>query len=147
MAPATKSVGSYLAELPPEKRKIVSAVRDTIRKNLPAGYEEVVQGKLIAYTVPLALCPDTYNGHPLWYAALAAQKNYFTVHLMTAYGNKTELAHLQEGFKKAGKKLDMGKACIRFKKLEDLPLEVIGESIGRVPLENYVRMYQSGRRK
>ena len=89
MPPATRSVSNYLAELPPEKRKVVSAVRDTIRKNLPAGYEEVVQGKLIAYIVPLARCPDTYNGQPLWYAALAAQKNYFTVHLMTVYGSKT----------------------------------------------------------
>jgi len=78
---------------------------------------------------------------------LAAQKNYFTVHLMSAYADKTALAHLQEGFKKAGKKLDMGKACIRFRKLEDLPLAVIGESIGRVPLDNYVRFCQSARKK
>ena len=147
MPSAARSVDDYLAELAPEKRTVISAVRDTIRENLPKGYEEVVQGKIIGYVVPFSRLPNTYNGHPLWYAALAAQKNYFTVHLMTAYGDKRELAFLQEGFRNAGKKLDMGKACIRFKKLEDLPLDVIGDSIARVPMENYARHYESVKRK
>ena len=147
MSPAAKSVSDFIAELPPEKREVISAVRDRIRKNLPKGYEEVLQGKIIGYVVPFSRLPKTYNGHPLWYAALAAQKNYFTVHLMTAYGEERELKFLQEGFKKAGKKLDMGKACIRFKKLEDLPLDVIGDSIARVPMENYARHYESQNRK
>src|SRR4051794_40588300 len=93
-----KSVSDLLAELSPEKRKVISAVREVIRKNLPKGYEEVVQGKIIGYVVPFSRLPKTYNGHPLWYAALAAQKNYFTVHLMTAYGDERELKFLQEGF-------------------------------------------------
>src|SRR5437660_11782097 len=104
MPPATRSVASFLSELPAEKRKVISAVRDTITQNLPAGYEEVVQGKLIAYVVPLSVTGKTYNGQPLWYIALASQKNYFTLHLMSAYGNKTSLEQLQAGFKKAGKK-------------------------------------------
>jgi hypothetical protein len=142
-----KSVSDFLAELPLEKRSVISAVRDTIRRNLPKGYEEVVQGKIIGYVVPFSRLPNTYNGHPLWYAALAAQKNYFTVHLMAAYGDERELKFLQEGFKNAAKKLDMGKACIRFKKLEDLPLDVIGDSIARIPMENCARHYESVKRK
>lgn len=147
MAAADSSVTAYLDSLPPEKRTVIAAVRSAIVRKLPKGYEEVVQGNLIAYVVPLSRLPKTYNGHPLWYAALAAQKNYFTVHLMTSYGDAKELAFLQNGFRNAGKKLDMGKACIRFKKLEDIPLEVIGESIARVPMESYVARYESVKRK
>jgi hypothetical protein len=147
MPPATKSVSSFLSTLPAEKRKVLSAVRATIRKNLPKGYEEVLQGKLISYVVPLSLSGKTYNGHPLWYAALASQKNYFTLHLMTVYGDKRSLAHIQDGFKRAGKRLDMGKACIRFKKIEDLPLDVIGENIGRMPMNDWIKLCQSVNRR
>lgn len=147
MPAETKSVATFLAELPPEKRKVLSTVRATIKRYLPAGYQELVQGRLIAYVVPLSASGKTYNGHPLWYAALAVQKNYFTLHLMTAYGDKRSLAHIQDGFKKSGKKLDMGKACIRFKKLDDLPLDVIGENIGRMPMDNWIKLCRSVYRK
>lgn len=125
----------------------MAAVRNAIVRKLPKGYEEVVQGKLIAYVVPFSRLADTYNGHPLWYAAIAAQKNYFAVHLMTVYGDSNELEFVRAGFAKAGKKLDMGKACIRFKKIEDIPLDVISDSIGRVPVDRYVARYQASRRK
>jgi hypothetical protein len=147
MKATVTTVNSYLAGLPAEQRKVLSAVRDTIRKNLPSGYEEMMQGKIIAYVVPLSRFPKTYNGHPLWYVALAAQKNYYTVHMMAPYGSPKELAKIQAGFKKAGKKLDMGKACIRFKKLEDLPLDVIGESVAGLPAEEYIRRYIEVKRK
>ena len=147
MTAENASVAKYLEGLSAERRKVIAAVRAAIRKNLPKGYEEVVQGNLIAYVVPLSRLPKTYNGHPLWYAALAPQKNYFTVHLMTAYGDKGELAFIEDGFRKAGKKLDMGKACIRFKKIEDIPLDVIGASIARVPIDSYVARYESVQRK
>ena len=143
----TASVDDYLAGLPADDRKVLSTVRDTIRKNLPAGYEEILQGRFISYVIPLSRLPKTYNGQPIWYIALAIQKNYYTVHMMAAYGDAKELARIQNGFKKAGKKLDMGKACIRFKKLEDLPLEVIGESVASVPSEGYIRRYEASRRK
>ena len=136
------TVDSYLAGLSAEQRKVLSPVRDTIRKNLPKGYEEMMLGKFVAYVIPLSRLPKTYNGHPLMYAALAVQKNYYSLYLMVPYGSATELAKIQEGFKKAGKKLDMGKSCIHFKKVDDLPLDVIGESIARVPAEEYVRQYE-----
>src|SRR5947207_11155683 len=143
----TPSVDDYLAGLPADDRKVLSPVRDTIRKNLPAGYEEVLQGRFISYVIPLSRLGKTYNGQPLWYIALAIQKNYYTVHMMAAYGDAKELARIQQGFKQAGKKLDMGKACIRFKKLEDLPLDVIGECVAAVPAEGYIRRYEASSMK
>jgi len=147
MPASNTSVNGYLTSLPADQRKVVSVVRETIRKNLPPGYKEMMQGKFISYVIPLSRLPDTYNGHALMYAALAVQKNYYSVHLLAAYGSPKELGKIQEGFKKAGKKLDMGKACIRFKKLDDLPLDVIGESVARVPAEEYIRRYESVKRK
>jgi hypothetical protein len=142
-----KSVDDYVAGLPENQRAVLEPVRNTVRKNLPKGYEEILQGKYISYVIPLSRFPNTYNGQPLWYVALAAQKNYYTLYLMAPYGDKKELARLQEGFRKAGKKLDMGKSCIRFRKLEDLPLDVIGESVARIPAEDYIRRYESVKRK
>jgi len=141
------TVDDYLAGLPADDRKVLSTVRDTIRKNLPAGYEEILQGRFISYVIPLSRLPKTYNGQPLWYVSLAIQKNYYTVHMMAAYGDAKELARIKNGFEKAGKKLDMGKACIRFKKIEDLPLDVIGESVASVSAEGYIRRYESSRKK
>jgi hypothetical protein len=141
------SVDDYLAGLPPDDRRVMSAVRDTIRKNLPTGYEEILQGRFVSYVIPLSRFPKTHNKQPLWYIALAIQKNYYVVHMMAAYGDSKSLARIQDGFKKAGKKLDMGKACIRFKKLEDLPLDVIGESVASVPAEGYIRFYEASRKK
>ena len=107
----------------------------------------MMHGKYIAYVVPMSRLPKTYNGHELWYLALAAQKNYYTLYLMAPYGDATELAFIEDGFKRAGKKLDMGKSCIHFKKIEDLPLDVIGQSVARVQMEDYARRYESVKRK
>jgi len=142
-----KSVDSYLAGLPEGPRTVLSTVRDTVLKSLPKGYQEMLNGKYIAYVVPFSRLPKTYNGQALWYVALGAHKSYYTLYMMVPYGDATELARLEEGFRKAGKKLDMGKSCIHFKKLEDLPLDVIADSVARVAMEDYVRMYESVKRK
>ena len=97
--------------------------------------------------MPLKVYPDTYNGHPLCYAALAAHKNYSSLYLMSVYGSKTLLAELKAGFKKAGKKLDMGKSCIHFKRADDLDLDTIGTLIARVPLSKYVAIAKAARRR
>jgi uncharacterized protein YdhG (YjbR/CyaY superfamily) len=141
MTAKAAAVDNYLAALPAEQRKVLSAVRNTIRKNLPSGYEEVLQGRYISYVVPLSRFPKTYNGQPLWYVSMVVQKNYYALHMVALYGSPKELAKVQAGYKKAGKKLDMGKACIRFKKLEDLPLDVIGESVAGIPMEDYISRY------
>jgi hypothetical protein len=141
------TVDEYLGSLPENHRVVLEPVRETVRRNLPKGYQETMQGKFISYVIPLSRYPKTYNGHALWYVAITVQKNYYSLYLMAPYGDEKELSHLQEGFKRAGKKLDMGKSCIRFKKLDDLPLDVIGASVARVPVDEYVRRYESVKRK
>ena len=88
---------------------------------------------MITWSVPLEVYPDTYNGQPLCYAALASQKNHMALYLMCLYGSPEQEAWFRQAWAKTGKKLDMGKCCVRFKKLEDVPLEVVGEAIRRMP--------------
>jgi hypothetical protein len=142
-----KTVSDYLKELPPERRKVVAAVRSIIRKNLPKGYREVMGWGMISYDIPLSRYPDTYNGQPLCYAAVAAQKHHYAVYLMNVYSDSGEEAALRRDFEKAGKKLDMGKCCVRFRKLEDIPLPAIGRVIRSTPVDEYIRRYEAIRAK
>ena len=122
-------------------------MRTLIRKHLPPGYQEVLRGQTIVYEVPLATYPDTYNRQPLWLAALAAPKSHLTVHLMPVYGSAELMRQLTDGFMAAGKKLDIGKACIHFQTAEDLALDVIGSIIARVPLTRWVEIAKAARRR
>ena len=140
--PAT-SVDEYLATLPAERRAVVAAVRNVVRKRLPKGYEERPAWGMIAYEVPLSRCPETYNGKPLCFAALAAQKNHYALYLMGVYMNPVLTKRLQEGFKRAGKTLDMGKSCVRFKSLDDLALDVLGDVVAAVPIDTFIDRYQA----
>ena len=142
-----ETVEEYLNELPPERCEIVSEVRDVILQNLPEGYAESMNWGMISYEIPLEVYPDTYNGQPLSYAALAAQKNHYAVYLMGVYQLPDQEAKLREGFKKAGKKLDMGKSCVRFRKLENFPLDVIGELIASISPEEMIASYEKSRKK
>lgn len=144
---AVKTVPAYLAELPAERRAVIAKVRATIRRNLPKGYTEAMGWGMITYTVPLSRYPETYNGQPLCYAALAAQKNFYAVYLTSVNGNAKQEAVLRQGFKAAGKKLDAGKSCIRFKNLEDLPLDTIGKVVAGTPMKEFIARYEKGRRK
>jgi hypothetical protein len=141
-----KTVEDYLKELPEDRRAVVSKVRDVILRNLPKGYRESLNWGMICYEVPPERYPKTYNNQPLGYVALAAQKNYFALYLMCAYQNSEQERQLKEGFKQAGKKLDMGKSCLRFRRLEDLPLDVIGETIASTPLDEFIKSYEASRR-
>ena len=140
------SVAEYLKSLPEERRAVVSTVRDVIVKHLPKGYQETINWGAISYEIPLERFPDTYNGQPLSYFGLAAQKNHYALYAMCAYGDGKWRAWLRSEFKKAGKKLDMGKACIRFKKLEDLPLDVIAQLVASATPEEYIARYEAGRK-
>ncbi|MGE0352177.1 MAG: DUF1801 domain-containing protein [Gemmatimonadales bacterium] len=140
------TVKEYLDSLPEDRRKAISRVRQVIRKHLPRGYREGMQFGMIGYTIPLSRYPDTYNRQPLAYAALASQKNYCSLYLMTAYASSDQEARLREAFRKAGKKLDMGKCCIRFKTADDLPLAAIGKAIAATPVKRYIEIYESTRR-
>jgi hypothetical protein len=135
------TVAQYIASLPDDRRKTIAAVRGVIRKHLPKGYKESMGWGVICYSVPLSVLPDTYNGQPLCYVALAAQKTSCSLYLMTAYGDSAKAKALRAGFAKAGKTLDMGKSCVRFKTIDDLPLDVIGAHIASTPMKDYVAFY------
>ena len=147
MKTSATSVQGYLLQLPEDRRIVVSAVREVIRENIPAGYREAMNGGVITWAVPLERYPVTYNGHPLCYVALAAQKNHYAVYLMGSYGDQAQLEWLKAEFHKAGKKLDMGKCCLRFRKLDDLPLGVIGKAVARVKVKDFVVRYEESRSK
>ena len=140
---AATTVADYLKSLPKERSAVVSAVRSVIRKHLPTGYVESMNWGMICYEIPLKRYPETYNGQPLALAALAAQKNNYALYLMCVYQDAALLKKLKESFRKAGKKLDMGKSCIRFKSLDGLPLDVIGEFIARVPPDDFIARYEA----
>jgi hypothetical protein len=145
-AKSTATVAQYLAALPPERRKVVAAVREVIRANLPAGYREGVAWGMIGWSVPLERLPDTYNGQPLGYVMLAAQKNAYSLHLMGVYDPRRAAA-FRARWEKTGRRLDMGKACVRFKTLEDLPLDVIAAEVASIPIDRWIEMYCAVRQK
>jgi hypothetical protein len=118
-------------------------VRDVILANLPAGYEEGVQFGMIGYYVPLSVFPDTYNKQPLGYLALANQKNYMSLYLNNVYGDPATERWFKERYAASGKRLDMGKSCLRFKRLEDLPLDLIAETVARTPVDQFIAGYQA----
>jgi hypothetical protein len=144
---SSSTVTAFLAGLPVERRAEVERVRDTVRGSLPAGYEEVISKNMLVYQVPVERSGETYNGHPLWYIALASEKSYLSLHLMPVYGDSPLAERLAQGFRAAGKKLDMGKACIRFQTAEDLALDVIGEIIATIPADRWVQIAQAARRR
>ena len=146
-ATTTATVAAYLANLPAGRRLELERVRRVIRKHLPTGYQETLTRGMIVYEVPLARYADTYNGHALWYAALAAEKSYLSLHLMPVYGSPGLAQRLRDGFRAAGKKLDMGKACIRFHAANELALDAVAEVVASTPLERWVAIAKAARRK
>jgi hypothetical protein len=147
MATKTVAVAEFMAHLPPDRRAAVKRMRTLIRRHLPAGYEEVVSKGMLVYQVPLARYSDTYNGHPLWYVALASEKSYLSLHLMSIYADAVQAQCLKDGFRSAGKKLDMGKACIRFQSTDDLPLDVIGTIVASTPIDRWIAVAEGLRRR
>lgn len=139
------TVESYLQSLPPARRAALEQVRTVIRKNLPDGYQETLTKGLITWVVPLSAYPTTYNGHALWYVALGAQKNYLSLYLMAAYASASLTRRLQDGFRQAGKRLDMGRSCIHFKDAGDLALDVIGDVVAAVPMQTYIATAEAAR--
>ncbi len=140
------SVEEYLSQLPPERREAISAVRGVILEHLPAGFVETMQYGMISYVVPLETYPDTYNGSPLAVVSLASQMNHMAVYLMNIYGDPETERWFTERYRATGKRLDMGKSCVRFRKLDDLPIELIGQTVASTSLTNFIRMYEDSRR-
>lgn len=140
------TVAEYLAELPPDRRLALSAVRKAVLESLDRGYEEGMQYGMIGYYVPHSMYPAGYHcdpRQPLPFAGLASRKNHMAIYLMSVYIDEASAAWFRQAWSKTGKKLDMGKSCIRFKKLEDLPLDVIAEVIRRATAKKYIAAYQA----
>ena len=113
--------------------------------NLGDGFVETMNWGMISYEVPLAIQPDTYNGKPLMYAALASQKNYMAVYLTGVYATQELRQQFVDDYKGTGKKLDMGQSCVRFRRLDDLPLEVIGSAIAAYDVASFVDLVTKAR--
>ncbi len=124
-----KTANEYLNTLPEERRYAISKVRKVILKNLPQGYEETMNWGMISYEVPLDIYPDTYNKKPLMYAALASLKNYMSLYLTGIYISENSQKKIEFEYKATGKRYDVGKSCARFRKIDNLPLQLIGKTI------------------
>ncbi len=139
-------VEEYLAELTAERRETLQAVREVVLKNLPRGYEEGMQYGMIGYFVPHRLYPAGYHcdpRQPLPFASLASQKHHLSIYLTCIYSDPEHLAWFREAWAKTGKKLDMGKGCVRFKTIDDVPLKVVGQAIKRVPVKKFIAQYEA----
>jgi uncharacterized protein YdhG (YjbR/CyaY superfamily) len=142
---AATTVDEYLAELPDERRKVVSTVREAVLRHLPEGYRESMAYGMIGYCIPLERYPHTYNGQPLSFAAIAAQKNHYALYLTCAYQDPVLERELREAFAAAGKKLDMGRSCIRFRTPDDLALDAIGRIIAATPPDAFIARHEAAR--
>ncbi len=149
MQSKAKTVEEYFEELAPDRQDAISTVRDVILEHLPDGYQEMMLFGMITYAIPLERYPNTYNKQPLMYAALANQKRHMAVYLTNVYGDDSLETWFRERYLASGKRFDMGKSCVRFRKLDDLPLDLIGEAIAKTSVEEFIDIYtasRSGRR-
>ena len=135
---SSTTTSDYLASLPQDRREVISAVRDLILGSLPEGYEETINWGMLSYQVPLDVYPDTYNKKPLNYIGLAAQKNYNSLYLMSVYQDPADYQELMDAFDAMGVKPDMGKSCIRFKSLDQIPLETISRLIAKTSVQGFI---------
>ena len=146
MRSSAKTVEEYLDDLPPDRLEALESVREVILANLPEGYEEAMNWGMITYQVPLSRYPDTYNKQPLMMAALASQKNHMAVYLTGVYADDDSREEFVTAYKETGKRLDMGKSCVRFRKLDDLPVELIGDAIARFSVDEFIDLNERARR-
>ncbi len=140
MQSKAKTAAEYLSDLPDNRLEAIETVRDVILENLPEGFEEVMNWGMITYQVPLSRYPNTYNKKPLMMAALASQKNHMAVYLTGVYADQASRAKFTAAYKDTGKRMDMGQSCVRFRKLEDLPLELIGQAIAEYSVDEFVAL-------
>lgn len=141
------SVQAYLSALPEDRRALVQAIRDAVVAALPAGYEEGIQYGMIGYFVPHSLYPAGYHSdpkQPLPLAGLASQKSYVSLHLPCLYMNPARSERFAQAWQATGKKLDMGKGCVRIKSLEAVPLRVVGDLFASLPVQDFLADYERG---
>jgi hypothetical protein len=136
---------AYLDELEPERRAVLAPVVELVRTAVPAGYEESLAHGMPTWSVPLARLPRTYNGEPLPYVAVAAQKRHFSLYLMGLYAGVEQELDFRRRWTASGRALDMGKSCLRFRALDDLDTELLAEAIASTGVDDDVALYESVR--
>ena len=136
------TVAAYLAELPAERRAAIEAVRETILGHLPEGLDEVMAWGMICYVVPLETSGATYNGEPLVHTALANQKQHMSLYLNCIYGDERIREHFEDDYRATGKRYDVGKSCVRFRRLDDLPLDVVGRAVKAVSAADLIAQHE-----
>lgn len=138
---AATTVDAYLKGLPEERRKVMTKVRGVVKKHLPKGYQEEMLWGMISYVIPLSRYPDTYNKKPLTYVALAAQKNDFAFYFTGPFKGSGVDAEIKELFTAAGKTRDIGRSCLHFVDVANLPLDVLGRVVASMPVDRYLELY------
>jgi Domain of unknown function (DU1801) len=141
-----KTVPAYLKSLPSDRAAVISEVRALVNKNIKSGFVETMWWGMISWEIPLDKYPNTYNKQPLNYIALAAQKNNYSLYLMSCYSTREEGEAFEKAYRASGKKMDMGKSCVRFKKIEDLPIPLIVKYIKRYSLKEFIQVYEESRK-
>ena len=139
------TVKQYLSELPEDRRQDLTKLVNLVRKNLPKGYEEVMAWGMVGYQVPIEISGPTYNNQPIGPVAIAAQKHHISLYLLSIYASKKLTDEFRKRWLASGKKLDMGKSCIRFRSLEDADLETIKWAVGLLNPEEFSKMYVKAR--
>lgn len=134
---------AYLDELPEDRREIVEAVRSTILEHLPDGFSEAMAYGMLSYVVPLEDFPHTYNGQPLTVISVANQKRHVAIYLMGVYGDDAEREGFVDAWRASGKKLDMGKSCVRVTGADQVPLDVLGDTVGRISPQDLIAAHDA----
>jgi uncharacterized protein YdhG (YjbR/CyaY superfamily) len=141
----------YLEQLPPDRREAMNKLRETILENLPEGFSETIGYGMICYGVPHSLYPKGYHcdpKQPLPFLSIASQKNFIALYHMGIYSDPELMDWFVREYPKHSKtKLDMGKSCIRFKKADQLPYELIGELAGKMTVGEWIGLYESHLKK
>lgn len=140
-----KTVGQYLAELPEPRRALIASVRDMVNRHIPQGYREAMSWGMIGWGIPLERYPNTYNGQPLAYVALAAQKRHNALYLMCVYSDSEQERGLRAAYAARGLKLDMGKCCLRFSDRAPPPEDLLGPLIASLSVEDYIAAHEAAR--
>lgn len=151
MAEKYATIDGYLKSLPEEKQKTIQELRKVFKKHLPKGFTECISYGMIGYVVPHKIYPKGYHcdpSLPLPFISIAAQKNSFSVYHMGIYAEPALLKWFTESWvKQTGKKPDMGKSCIRFKKPEDIPFDLLGELATKMTPEKWITVYEKAFKK
>ncbi len=141
------TVSAYLKSLPVERAQVIKQVRNLINKNLPAGYRETMRWGMISWEIPLSKYPDTYNKQPLSYCGLAAQKGSYSLYLMGCYADEQTRLAFVKAYASTNKSMNLGKGCIRFKRVDDLPLALIAKTINKFSVNQFIKIYERARHR